>query len=111
MLPSRARAPRSRPIVAAAGYAVVYQDCRGRYRSRRGLGLGLALVAPSAVAARLTYAAVDKVDWPIGLPLALGDCAGISAGVVLAHRLTKRALQLLFGLLLLAAAAMLVRRG
>jgi uncharacterized membrane protein YfcA len=74
-------------------------------------GLGLALVAPSAVTALYTYAAAGQVDWAAGLPLALGGLSTISAGVALAHHLPERTLRLLFCGLLLATAGLLVWHG
>ena len=72
-------------------------------------GLALALVAPSTVAALATYAAAGAVHWRVGIPLAIGGIASISAGVSLAYRLPDRVLQLLFCGLLLATAALLTR--
>lgn len=74
-------------------------------------GLGLALVCPSAVVALFTYAAAGQVDWRIGIPLAVGGTAAISAGVALAHRLPERLLRLGFCALLLVTAVLLAAHG
>lgn len=74
-------------------------------------GLGLALVCPAAVVALFTYAAAGQVDWLVGIPLAVGGTASISAGVAFAHRLPERRLRLAFCGLLLITAALLALRG
>jgi uncharacterized protein len=74
-------------------------------------GLGLALVCPAAVVALFTYAAAGQVDWLVGIPLAVGGTASISAGVAFAHRLPERHLRLAFCGLLLITAALLALRG
>jgi uncharacterized membrane protein YfcA len=74
-------------------------------------GLGLALVCPSAVVALFTYGAAGQVDWLLGIPLALGGTAAISAGVAFAHRLPERRMRLAFCVLLLITAALLALRG
>ena len=42
-------------------------------------GLALALVCPGTVVALLTYAGAGQVDWALGVPLAIGGIAAISA--------------------------------
>lgn len=79
----------------------------GIRRQTTAQGLSLALVAPSALIALLTYASVDKVDWSLGLPLAAGGLISISWGVSLAHRLPEKQLRLLFCLLLVATAGLM----
>jgi uncharacterized membrane protein YfcA len=74
-------------------------------------GLGLALVCPAAVVALFTYAAAGQVDWLVGVPLAIGGIAAISAGVAIAHRLPERRLRLAFCALLLVTAVLLALRG
>ena len=70
-------------------------------------GLALALVCPGTIVALATYAEAGQVDWRLGIPLALGGVAAISAGVGLAHRLPERRLRLGFCGLLLVTAALL----
>jgi uncharacterized membrane protein YfcA len=59
-------------------------------RQLEAQGLALALVSPSALLALMTYARVGQVDWLVGLPLAFGGLAAISAGVAFASRLPER---------------------
>lgn len=80
-------------------------------RQAEGQGLGLALVAPGTVIALATYAGAGQVDWPVGIPLAIGGLAAISSGVVVAHRLPERQLRLAFSALLLVTAALLAWHG
>jgi uncharacterized membrane protein YfcA len=74
-------------------------------------GLALALVSPSVVVALFTYAAAGQVEWFVGIPLALGGTAAISAGVALARGLPERPLRLGFCGLLLITAMLLAARG
>ena len=64
------------------------------FRQLEAQGLALALVSPSAFIALLAYAEADRVDWLIGLPLAIGGIAEISAGVKFASRLPERRMRL-----------------
>ena len=74
-------------------------------------GLALALVAPSALLALLAYAGAGQVDWLVGLPLALGGFAAISAGIAFASRLPERRMRLAFCGLVLITAVLLALRG
>ena len=80
-------------------------------RQLEAQGLALALVSPSALIASLAYAEAGRVDWLVGLPLALGGIAAISAGVKFASRLPERRMRLAFCGLLLLTAALLALRG
>jgi uncharacterized membrane protein YagU involved in acid resistance len=53
-------------------------------RQLEAQGLALALVSPSALLALVAYAGAGQVDWIVGVPLALGGIAAISAGVAFA---------------------------
>ena len=66
--------------------------------------LSLALVAPSSLVALATYAQVGRVDWHLGLPMALGGFFAVSPGVALAHRLPERRMRRAFACMLLATA-------
>ncbi len=67
-------------------------------------GLALALVTPSALVALCSYSHAQRVDWPLGLLMALGGLCTVSPGVTLAHRLPEAKLRTAFaGLLLIAA--------
>jgi len=70
--------------------------------------LSLALVAPSSVVALTTYAAAHRVDWKLGLPLALGGLFTVSAGVAVAHHLPEKALRRSFGTVMVVAAFWLI---
>ena len=70
--------------------------------------LALALVAPSSVVALVTYAGAQRVDWSMGLPLALGGLFTVSAGVAMAHRWSERRLRTAFAWMLLATALWLL---
>src|SRR6516164_9281576 len=80
-------------------------------RQLEAQGLALALVSPSALVALLAYAEAGRVDWLVGLPLALGGIAAISAGVKFASRLPERRMRLAFCGLLLLTAVLLALRG
>lgn len=71
-------------------------------------GLALALVCPGTLMALIAYAGAGEVDWHLGLPMAVGGTAAISAGVAFAHRFPERALRLAFCGFLTTAAALLV---
>ena len=70
--------------------------------------LALALVAPSSVVALATYASAQRVDWALGLPMALGGLFTVSAGVALAHRLSEKRLRAAFAWMLLVTALWLL---
>jgi uncharacterized protein len=80
-------------------------------RQLEAQGLALALVSPSALIALLAYAEAGRVDCVVGLPLALGGIAAISAGVRFASRLPERRMRLAFCGLLLITAVLLALRG
>ena len=69
--------------------------------------LSLALVAPSSLAALGAYASAGRVDWHLGLPMALGGLLTVSPGVALAHRLPERRMRLAFAVMLVLAAGWL----
>ena len=70
--------------------------------------LSLALVAPSSAVALATYAGAGRVDWSLGLPMAIGGLFTVSAGVALAHKLPERRMRVAFGWMLVATALWLV---
>jgi len=69
--------------------------------------LSLALVAPSSLAALSAYASAGRVDWQLGLPMALGGLLTVSPGVALAHRLPERRMRLAFAVMLVLASVWL----
>ena len=83
--------PVSRGFSESAGvrYAAAADDVL-RIAAAGGAGSGAVPRFSSALIALLAYAEADRVDWVIGLPLALGGIAAASAGVKLASRLPER---------------------
>jgi len=73
--------------------------------------LALALVAPSSLVALSTYAGAQRVDWSLGLPMAIGGTFTVAAGVALAHRLPERRMRAAFAWMLLATALWLAVAG
>nr|WP_315183417.1 sulfite exporter TauE/SafE family protein [uncultured Albidiferax sp.] len=72
--------------------------------------LSLALVAPSSIIALITYSAADRVDWGMGLPLAIGGLFTVSAGVAVAHKLSEKRMRAAFAWMVLCTAVwMLVK--
>lgn len=120
------RRGRLMPLVGMAGVGVAGGGCMGLLGVGGGLvatplltglfglgqraaqGMALAMVSPSSAAALLSYARAQRVDWPLGAALALGGVLTVSAGVALAHAVPERRLKGLFGLMLVATAALLV---
>ena len=74
---------------------------------RAAQSVALALVTPSSVAALYSYADHHNVDWGLGLTLAAGGVATVSAGVALAHAIPERRLQQAFAVMLITTAAAL----
>jgi uncharacterized membrane protein YfcA len=70
--------------------------------------LSLALVTPSSIVALTTYSINQRVDWSMGLPLAVGGLFTVSAGVALAHRLPERKMRAAFAWMLGMTAAWLL---
>lgn len=77
-------------------------------RQSAAQGLSLALVAPSSVVALASYAQAQRVDWSLGLPMALGGLLTVSAGVSLAHRWPERQMRAAFALMLLLSGVWLL---
>ncbi|GAB3387786.1 sulfite exporter TauE/SafE family protein [Azotobacter armeniacus] len=73
-------------------------------------GLSLALAAPSTVVSLVTYALHGRVDWMLGVPLAIGGLLGVGWGVRMAHALPERVLGVLFcGLMVFCALLLLLK--
>lgn len=79
-------------------------------RQTTAQSLSLALVAPSSIVALLTYSSAQRVDWVVGLPLAVGGLFTVSAGVALALRLPERRMRQAFAWMLLCTAVWLLLR-
>ncbi|MBI2751733.1 MAG: sulfite exporter TauE/SafE family protein [Burkholderiales bacterium] len=72
--------------------------------------LSLALVAPSSIVALMTYSGAGRVDWSMGLPLAVGGLFTVAAGVTVAHRLPEKRMRAAFAWMVLCTAVwMLVK--
>jgi len=80
-------------------------------RQAEAQGLALALVCPGTIAALSAYAEAGQVAWGIGLPLAIGGTATISAGVAVAARFPERRLRLAFCAFLFVSAVLLALHG
>src|SRR5712691_10255564 len=80
-------------------------------RQLEAQGLALALVCPAATVALAAYAQAGQVDWRLGVPLAIGGTAAISAGVAFALRFPERRLRLAFCGFMTIAAALLAMHG
>ena len=70
--------------------------------------LSLALVTPCSMVALITYGSAQRVDWSVGLPLAIGGLFTVSAGVALAHRLPERTMKTAFAWMILGTAIWLL---
>lgn len=77
-------------------------------RQTAAQGMALAMVLPGSVVALFSYAQTGHVDWAVGLPLAVGGIATVSAGVALAHSLPPTVLRHAFYAVLLGTAAAMV---
>jgi hypothetical protein len=80
-------------------------------RQAEAQGLALALVCPGSIVALAAYAEAGEVEWQLGVPLAIGGTAAISAGVAFAHRFPERGLRLAFCGFLTVSAALLALHG
>ena len=79
-------------------------------RQTTAQSLSLALVAPSSIIALLTYSSAQRVDWAVGLPLAVGGLFTVSAGVAMAMRLPERRMRQAFAWMLLCTAVWMLLR-
>lgn len=73
--------------------------------------LSLALVTPCSVVALASFANAHKVNWSLGLPMAAGGMAAVSAGVAVAHGLPDKFLKRLFAVLMLTTSIALFLRS
>lgn len=110
--------PRLLPLVGMLGGSVmgllgvgggllatpIFSGCFGQ-RQTVAQSLSLALVAPSSIIALLTYSSAQRVDWSIGLPLALGGLFTVSAGVAVACRLPEQRMRAAFAWMIFSTAA------
>ncbi len=80
-------------------------------RQTQAQGIALALVIPASVTALASYAQAGNVDWPVGIPLALGGLVSVSWGVALAYRMPAVKLRLSFCAVLVGTAMVMLVRG
>ncbi|TPW15496.1 MAG: hypothetical protein FD127_750 [Acidimicrobiaceae bacterium] len=78
------------------------------FDQRLAHGTSLAAVLPIAVSSMTSYALADKIDWSVGLFLAIGAVAGAVVGTHILHRLPHDVLAIGFALILVATALRLV---
>ncbi len=77
---------------------------------RAAQSIALALVTPSSAAALSAYAEHQRVDWPLGLALAAGGIATVSAGVAVAHSCSEATLRRAFGIMLIVTGLIFLLR-
>lgn len=82
-----------------------------RFSQTLAQSLSLALVFPCSSIALATYAQAGRVDWLVGIPLAIGGLFTVSAGVNLAHRLPEQTMRRAFAGLMIATAVWLMLRA
>ena len=74
-------------------------------------GTSLVPVLPITVASLIGYTLEDKVDWPVGVLLAIGAVGGTIIGTHILHVLPQRVLGYVFaGFLLLTAVRLIADR-
>lgn len=97
-------------LLGIGGGLVATPILSGWFGQRQAMAqsLALALVAPSSVIALSTYAQADRVNWGMGLPMALAGTLTVSSGVALATRLPERTMRLAFAWMLLLTSAWLL---
>lgn len=82
-----------------------------RFSQTLAQSLSLALVFPCSSIALATYAQAGRVDWLVGIPLAIGGLFTVSAGVNLAHRLPEQTMRQAFACLMIVTAVWLMVRA
>ena len=99
-------------LLGVGGGLVATPIFTGWFRQKQTVAqsLSLALVAPSAIIALMTYSAAQRVDWAMGLPLAVGGLFTVSAGVAFAHRLPEKRMRAAFALMVLCTAVWLLAK-
>ncbi|HJW02256.1 MAG TPA: sulfite exporter TauE/SafE family protein [Azospira sp.] len=97
-------------LLGVGGGLVATPFFTGFFAQRQAVAqsLSLALVTPCSIIALLTYGSAQRVDWLIGLPLAVGGLFTVSAGVALAHRLPERTMKTAFAWMILGTAIWLL---
>ena len=80
---------------------------RARYPQRDAHAASLGAIIPISLVSVLTYGVAGKVRLPEAAALAVGAIAGARVGAGLLARIDERALKLVFGLFLVAVAALM----
>jgi len=81
------------------------------YAQRQAHAISLGAIIPISIAGIATYGAAGKVEWWDALALAAGSIVGAPFGAGLLARLDERLLKVIFGVFLLAVAALMGFRG
>lgn len=99
-------------LLGVGGGLVATPFFTGWFRQKQTVAqsLSLALVAPSSIIALMTYSAAQRVDWSMGLPLAIGGLFTVSAGVAVAHRLPEKRMQAAFAWMVLGTAVWMLAK-
>ncbi len=97
-------------LLGIGGGLVATPILSGWFGQRQAMAqsLALALVAPSSVIALGTYAQAERVNWSMGVPMALAGMLTVSSGVALATRLPERTMRRAFAWMLLATSGWLL---
>lgn len=80
-------------------------------RQTAAQSLSLALVTPCSIVALMSYGSAQRVDWSIGLPMAMGGLITVSSGVALAHHLPERTMKSAFAWVILSTALWLLLKS
>lgn len=99
-------------LLGVGGGLVATPIFTGWFRQKQivAQSLSLALVAPSSIIALMTYSAAQRVNWAMGLPLAVGGLFTVSAGVAVAHRLPEKRLRTAFAWMILCTAVWMLAK-
>ena len=81
------------------------------FGQRDAHALSLGAIIPISVAGIVTFGIAGRVHWVDAVALALGAVAGARIGAALLARMDERALKIVFGCFLLAAAVTMGIRG
>jgi len=97
-------------LLGVGGGLVATPIFTGAFGQRQSVAqsLSLALVTPCSMVALITYGSAQRVDWSVGLPLAIGGLFTVSAGVALAHRLPEQTMKTTFAWMILATSIWLL---
>ena len=82
-----------------------------RYSQREAHAASLGAIIPISIAGVLTYGAAGKVRWIDAVALAVGAIAGARVGAGLLARIDERLLKGVFGVFLVAVAAVMAVRA